>query len=50
MLECVEIISIALEKGIRIYTVKGNWQLCVINIQIKNILLGYSLLATGGKK
>ena len=26
MLECMEIISIALEKGIRIYTVKGNWQ------------------------
>ena len=27
MLECMEIISIAMQKGIRIYTVKGNWQL-----------------------
>lgn len=27
MLECMEIISIATEKGINIYTVKGNWQL-----------------------
>lgn len=27
MLECMEIISIAMEKGIRIYTVKGGWQL-----------------------
>lgn len=27
MLECMEIISIAVEKGIKIYTVKGGWQL-----------------------
>ena len=27
MLECMEIISIAMQKGIQIYTVKGNWQL-----------------------
>ena len=27
MLECMEIISIAMEKGIKIYTVKGIWQL-----------------------
>lgn len=27
MLECMEIISIAMDKGIKIYTVKGNWQL-----------------------
>lgn len=27
MLECMEIISIAVQKGIKIYTVKGNWQL-----------------------
>lgn len=27
MLECMEIISIAVEKGIRIYSVKGGWQL-----------------------
>lgn len=27
MLECMEIISIATQKGINIYTVKGNWQL-----------------------
>jgi DNA invertase Pin-like site-specific DNA recombinase len=25
MLECMEIISIAVEKGIKIYTVKGGW-------------------------
>lgn len=27
MLECMEIISIATQKGIKIYTVKGSWQL-----------------------
>src|SRR5690606_30423754 len=27
MLECMEIISIAVQKGIRIYNVKGSWQL-----------------------
>ncbi|GAB3179325.1 recombinase family protein [Telluribacter humicola] len=27
MLECMEIISIAMQKGIKIYTVKGAWQL-----------------------
>lgn len=27
MLECMEIISIAMEKGIKMYTVKGHWQL-----------------------
>ncbi|SDE06105.1 recombinase family protein [Riemerella columbipharyngis] len=27
MLECMEILSIAMQKGINIYTVKGNWQL-----------------------
>src|SRR5215210_1738487 len=27
MLECMEIISVALHKGIKIYTVKGGWQL-----------------------
>ncbi|GGC76182.1 invertase [Pedobacter quisquiliarum] len=27
MLECMEIISIAMEKGIKVYTVKGGWQL-----------------------
>lgn len=27
MLECMEIISIATQKGINVYTVKGNWQL-----------------------
>jgi DNA invertase Pin-like site-specific DNA recombinase len=27
MLECMEIISIAIQKGIKIYTVKGSWQL-----------------------
>ena len=27
MLECMEILSLALQKGIRVYAVKGNWQL-----------------------
>lgn len=27
MLECMEILSLAMQKGIRIYAVKGNWQL-----------------------
>lgn len=27
MLECMEILSIATEKGVAIYAIKGNWQL-----------------------
>ncbi len=44
MLECMEIISIALEKGIRIYTVKGNWQLDN-SIQSKVMAMVFSMAA-----
>ena len=27
MLECMEILSVAVEKGVRVYAVKGNWSL-----------------------
>jgi len=44
MLECMEIISIALDKGIRIYTVKGNWQLDD-SIQSKVMAMVFSMAA-----
>ncbi len=44
MLECMEIISIAMEKGIRIYTVKGNWQLDD-TIQSKVMAMVFSMAA-----
>ncbi len=44
MLECMEIISIALEKGIRIYTVKGNWHLDD-SIQSKVMAMVFSMAA-----
>ena len=44
MLECMEIISIAVEKGIRIYTVKGNWQLDN-TIQSKVMAMVFSMAA-----
>ena len=44
MLECMEIISIALEKGIRIYTVKGNWNLDD-SIQSKVMAMVFSMAA-----
>lgn len=42
MLECMEIISIALDKGIRIYTVEGNWQLDDF-IQSKVMAMAFSM-------
>ena len=42
MLECMEILSIALQKGIRIYAVKGNWQLAE-SIQSKIIAVVFSM-------
>ena len=42
MLECMEILSIASEKGIHIYTVKGNWQLDH-SIQSKIIAMAFSM-------
>jgi DNA invertase Pin-like site-specific DNA recombinase len=44
MLECMEIISLALQKGIRIYTVKGNWQLDN-SIQSKVMAMVFSMAA-----
>lgn len=42
MLECMEILSIASEKGIHIYAVKGNWQLDH-SIQSKIIAMAFSM-------
>lgn len=44
MLECMEIISIAVEKGIKIYTVKGGWQLDN-SIQSKVMAMVFSMAA-----
>ena len=44
MLECMEIISIAVEKGIKIYTVKGGWQLDN-TIQSKVMAMVFSMAA-----
>lgn len=44
MLECMEIISLAVEKGIRIYTVKGSWQLDD-TIQSKVMAMVFSMAA-----
>jgi DNA invertase Pin-like site-specific DNA recombinase len=42
MLECMEILALATRKGIRIYSVKGNWQLDQ-SIQSKIIALAFSM-------
>ncbi len=42
MLECMEILSIATEKGIKIYAIKGNWQLDN-TIQSKIIAMAFSI-------
>ena len=44
MLECMEILSIALEKKINVYAVKGNWQLDQ-SIQSKIIAMAFSMAA-----
>ncbi len=44
MLECMEILSIASQKGIRIYAIKGNWQLDQ-SIQSKIIAMAFSMAA-----
>jgi DNA invertase Pin-like site-specific DNA recombinase len=44
MLECMEIISIATQKGIKIYTVKGNWQLDD-TIQSKVMAMVFAMVA-----
>src|SRR5579859_3619887 len=42
MLECMEILSIASQKGIHIYAIKGNWQLDD-SIQSKIIAMAFSI-------
>ena len=44
MLECMEILSIATQKGINIYAVKGSWQLDN-SIQSKIIAMAFSMAA-----
>lgn len=44
MLECMEILSIAMERGIHVYSVKGNWQLDQ-SIQRKIIAMAFSMAA-----
>ena len=42
MLECMEILSVAVEKGVRIYAVKGNWSLDN-SIQSKIVAMAFSM-------
>ncbi len=42
MLECMEILSIAMEKGVKVFSVKGNWQLDH-SIQSKIIAMAFSM-------
>ena len=42
MLECMEILSIATQKGIKIFAVKGNWELDQ-SIQSKIIAMAFSM-------
>jgi len=44
MLECMEILSLASRKGIRIYAIKGNWHLDE-SIQSKIIAMAFSIAA-----
>jgi DNA invertase Pin-like site-specific DNA recombinase len=44
MLECMEILSLALERGINVYAVKSNWQLDQ-SIQSKIIAMAFSMAA-----
>lgn len=44
MLECMEILSIATQKGINVYSVKGNWHLDN-SIQSKIIAMAFSMAA-----
>lgn len=44
MLECMEILSIASQQGIRVYAVKGNWQLDN-SIQSKIVAMAFSMAA-----
>jgi DNA invertase Pin-like site-specific DNA recombinase len=42
MLECMEILSVAVEKGVRVYAVKGNWTLDG-SIQSKIVAMAFSM-------
>ena len=42
MLECMEILSVAVEKGVRVYAVKGNW-LLDNSIQSKIVAMAFSM-------
>ena len=44
MLECMEILSIALQKGVSVYAVKGNWQLDH-SLQSKIVAMAFSMAA-----
>ena len=44
MLECMEILSIAFQKGINLYSVKGNWRLDN-SIQSKIVAMAFSMAA-----
>jgi DNA invertase Pin-like site-specific DNA recombinase len=44
MLECMEILSVSLQKGVHVYAVKGNWKLDN-SIQSKNIAMAFSMAA-----
>jgi len=44
MLECMEILSLALSKGVNIYSVKGNWKLDN-SIQSKIVAMAFSMAA-----
>lgn len=44
MMECMEILSIAIERKLNVYAVKGNWQL-EDNIQSKVIAMAFSMAA-----
>ncbi|MBX7223860.1 MAG: recombinase family protein [Blastocatellia bacterium] len=44
MLECMEILAIATQRGIRVYAVKGNWQLDD-SIQSKVVAMAFSIAA-----
>lgn len=44
MLECMEILSIAMQRGVCVYSVKGNWQLDQ-TIQSKIIAMAFSMAA-----
>lgn len=42
MLECMEILSVAVDKGVRVYAVKGNWMLDT-SIQSKIVAMAFSM-------